>query len=443
MQGRPNVVICLTDQLRPFEIGCYGSNVVRTPNMDRLASEGVRFEIACSNQPSCTAARSILLTGQYARTCAGTLLNCEEPVPRRDRLPSPTLAETFKAAGYRTALIGKWHVHPQPELAGFDHVYYPYYSHRYTGQTYFRESRRAEQVKGYGADSEAAEARRWLAQRGSEPFFLFYNISQPHMPLWDMPERFKNMYTPDDAVLRHNVDPDTPRPDDDYWFRVYLYDYLYYRHHLPHTERLPDGFGVRDLTALYYGSVSWADHQLGALMEALEENGAGNNTIVLFTSDHGDLLASHNLFNKNSPYEEALRIPLIVRWKARLAPRLVNTQVASLVDVAPTLLSLAGIKSPCTTQGTDIASVVCGTAENAGENAAFFEITKKQWGIRTLTHCYSTADLQGSQMLFDVTRDPYELDNLADSSSGQRTADELRLRVLHWNSRTPWLGSAA
>lgn len=437
MTDSPNVVLCLTDQLRPFEIGCYGGRA-HTPGIDSLARNGVRFEIACSNQPSCTAARSILVTGQYARTCAGTLLNCEEPVPEREKLLSPTLAEVFKASGYHTGLIGKWHIHPQPELVGFDDVYYPHYSHRYTGQTYFGNGRRAELVEGFNADAELAEARRWLAARGTEPFFLFYNISQPHMPLWDMPDRFKRMYSPDEVVIRDNAEPDAVRADDHYWFRVYLYDYLYYRHNLPYTDKIPDGFGLRHLTALYWGSISWADHQLAELMKSLDDHGLTDNTIVVFTSDHGDLLGSHNLFNKNSPYDEALRVPLIVSWPAKLAPNTVRTQAASLVDLMPTVLSLAGIEAPQSVQGTDLSPVILGKAESAGENAAYFEIRPRQWGIRTLTHCCSVGDRPEDNLLFDAAKDPYEMDNLAGRKEHATVEAELRSRVQAWNARTPW-----
>lgn len=381
------------------------------------------------------------MTGQYARTCAGTLLNCEEPVPWREKLLCPTLAEAFKAAGYRTGLIGKWHIHPQPELAGFDDVYYPYYSHRYTGQTYFRSGRKAELVEGFSADAELAEARRWLAGRGAEPFFLFYNISQPHMPLWDMPESFRRMYSPDEVAMRANTQPDSARKDDYYWFRVYLYDYLYYRHNLPYTHEIPEGFGLRHLTALYWGSVSWADRQLGGLTALLEEYGAAENTIVLFTSDHGDLLGSHNMFNKNSHYDEALRVPMIFHWPAGLEPGTVRTQAASLVDVMPTLLSLAGIAVPESVQGTDLCPVMLGEAETVGENAAYFEITNSQWGIRTPTHCCCGGP-QGSEALFDTVRDPYELKNLAGTAEHASVEAGLRSRVESWNARTPWMAAS-
>lgn len=447
VSDRPNVVLCLTDQLRPFEIGCYGSRVVRTPDIDRLAADGVRFEIACTNNPCCTPARSILLAGQYSRTCVKTFENAEEPVPTRDRMRDPTLAEVFKKAGYRTGLIGKWHIHPQPELLGFDTVFYPYYNHRYTGQTYFRNDRKSEVVEGFNTDAELAEVQKWLREHKGDPFFLFYNISQPHMPVWDAPERFRDLYSPDEVVMRDNVWLDGKMAYDEDWFRIYLYDYLYYKKHLPYTEHMPDGFDLKHLTALYCGMVAWTDYQVGELMRSLEENSLAENTIVVFTSDHGDMLGSHHMFNKSSPLEESLRVPMIVHWPAGLRSGVVESQVSSLVDVMPTLLTLAGLETPAGVQGTDLCPVLRGEAECVGENAVFAETHHTSAAaIRTLTHLYGFRKDQagGRQVRFyDVTQDPMEQRNLAGSPEHAALEQKMLERVERWDKKTPWLDVSA
>src|SRR5688572_23695665 len=115
----PNVILCVCDQLRAFEVGCYGNGVVRTPHIDRLASRGIRFDTACSNNPVCTPSRSILLTGQYSRTCNGMTGNVGDPSRPRRHLAGTTIAEAYRAAGYETASIGKWHVQPVPGDVGF------------------------------------------------------------------------------------------------------------------------------------------------------------------------------------------------------------------------------------------------------------------------------------------------------------------------------------
>ena len=456
--SKPNIIVCLCDQLRAFEVGCYGNSVVRTPNMNRLAARGVRFEVACSNNPVCTPGRSILLTGQYSRTCQGVLVNCGEPVPERVQLADPTLAEVLKEQGYQTALIGKWHIAPEPATVGFDFAVYPHHAHRYTGQTFHRGGGEDVVIDGFTTDYEINELGDYIREHrdpesSSGPFFLFHNISQPHMPLDDAPERIKTMYSRDEVPLRPNVFEDGRMAHDENWFRIYLYDYLYYQKHLPYTEKpLKDGFDLRDLAALYCGLTTWADDQLGSLMSLLEENGIAENTIVVFTSDHGDNLGSHQLFNKDQLYEESIRIPLIVHWPWKLTRRTVSWQVASLVDVMPTVLSLAGIRTPSSCQGTDLAQVVRGQADVVGENAAFIETSQGPVGIRTLTHLYGiqkerTADwrttnvVDDDHMFFDIPADPYELDNLAKTGKKREAADRLRDRLLRWDVETPWMAS--
>ncbi len=153
---RPNVIVCLCDQLRAFEVGCYGNEVIRTPHIDQLAAEGVRFDLAISNNPVCMPARSALLTGQYSRTCMGFLNNHsnagdlpEYPAERRDWLPDPTIAEVFKAQGYETSLFGKWHVQPAPHLVGFDYALFPRVHHRHTGQVFVENSGLGDVIDGF------------------------------------------------------------------------------------------------------------------------------------------------------------------------------------------------------------------------------------------------------------------------------------------------------
>lgn len=450
---RPNVIVCLCDQLRAFEVGCYGNEVIRTPHLDRLASQGVRFEVACSNNPVCVPSRSTLLTGQYGRTCTGALGNVADTPPneQRVRLTAPTLAERFRDAGYETALIGKWHIDPHPRLVGFDKYLYPHHSHRNTGQTYFDDTGNEFEADGFAPWFELARVKEHLAEERDRPFFLFYNISPPHMPLADAPEKYTGAYSADEIPLRDNVWVDGNLPFDEWWFKVYLWDYLYYKEHLPHTEKLPEGFGLRDLLAMYYGLVNCVDDCVGGMLDALRENGLDEDTIVLFVSDHGDNLGSHHDFNKDRLWEESIRVPLMVRWPGRVAPRAVTTQVASTVDIMPTVLGLVGLEPPETVQGTDISPVLRGEAERVGENAALIETTNCEVGVRTLTHLYGLkktgdrkrpASLELSEepyLFFDLRSDPYQMSNLAVKEEQKALAAELRARVRGYDAETPWL----
>jgi arylsulfatase A-like enzyme len=447
---KPNVIVCLLDQLRAFEVGSYGNTVVKTPNIDRLAEKGVRFEIACSNNPVCAPARSILLSGQYGRTSTGMLGNCDEPVQERVQFPNITMPEAFKSAGYATSLIGKWHVAVHPKTLGFDHTFLPLIPHRYTGQTFFDSSGRSFTTDRLCAEVEQEELARWMGERRSEPFFLYYNISQPHMPLADMPERYKAMYSRDDVPMRPNVFANGKLSYDENWFKIYLWDFLYYREHLPYTESLPEGFDLRDLTALYYGAATWADDQVGNLIRLLEENEMLDDTILLFTSDHGDNLGSHGLYNKDCLYEESIRIPMIYHWPAQLAADTVDAQVASLVDVMPTLLSLADVEIPNGIQGTDLSPVLRGEVAEVGANAAFIETTGMTAGVRTLSHLHGVKMVEAPDgnphatreeaLFFEVPTDPFEERNLVGTDEQRDLAEDLKERVLKWDTNTPWLG---
>ena len=449
---RPNVILCMCDQLRAFEVGCYGNTVVRTPNIDQLAEEGVRFEHAVTNNPVCMPARSSLLTGQYSRTCMGYLGNYaaigpegkrslpEYPAQERTMMLDPTLPEHLRRLGYDTALFGKWHIHPAPHLVGFDYSLFPRVHHRHTGQTFVENVGTGEVVDGFSVDYEAEHVREYLAADRDRPFFMFYSISPPHMPLMDAPEQYRTMYSPDEVPLRPNVFMDEQMAWDEHWFKIYLWDFLYYQEDLPHTRTLPEGFDLRRLVALYYGMTTWVDDTVGRLIRALQSNGLAENTIVVFVSDHGDNLGSHHLFNKGRLIEEAIRIPMIFHAPGRWLSRVNCAQVAQIVDVMPTLLELCGDDVPEYVQGRSLARLIEGAHEELEENAAFIETSRGEIGIRTTTHLYGAQLADNLRevadercCLFDLAADPYEQENLAETDPAPAPSEELRDRLLEWH----------
>jgi choline-sulfatase len=447
-----NIIVCLCDQLRASAVGCYGDEAARTPHMDRMAAEGVRFETACSNAPVCTPARSVLLTGQYARTCTGALKNVADtpPAEERVRLTDTTLPEALNAAGYHSTLIGKWHIHPHPSRVGFDKALFPYHRHRHTGQRYYNEEGATIEAPGYAPDWEAGQVRAFLEEPGEYPFFLFYNISPPHMPLADAPAKYTGMFDPAGVPLRANVFDNGEPAHDERWFKVYRWDHLYSVEKQPHTRELPDGFDLRALTALYYGLTTWVDDLLGRLLDTLAATGRDRDTLVVFASDHGDMLGSHGAFNKSLLYDEAIRVPLLLRWPGELAPRVCARQVASLVDLMPTVLGLAGVPIPPSVQGNDLSRVARGDAPEDSRSCAFIETARNAIGIRTATHLLGTGldtdeglpesrAVTPARMFHDLRADPYELTNLAGSDAQADTAETLMGRLRHWHETTPWL----
>jgi len=460
MPERPNIVLCICDQLRAFEVGCYGNAVIRTPNIDRLAREGVRFEQTVTNFPVCMAARSVLLSGQYNRTCTGGVSNVayqtwagdcampEYPVHGRPHLRDQTLPEALRALGYHTSVIGKWHVHSWPNDVGFDDYLIPRVHHCHSGQSFTRDGGPEFVPEGWSVDFEAAEVERFVAEqaRADGPFFLYYSISPPHCPVADAPERYRLMYPPADVPIRPNVDLGRPLSNQDYWLRVYRWDFRYYSLRLPYTEELPEGYGLRELIAEYYGMTTWMDAAVGRMLSALDAAGLAENTIVVFTSDHGDNLGSLGLVQKGGPNGEAVRIPLVMRYPRQIEPRAVTDSVASLVDIAPTLIELADGRVPPAMHGQSLVPALRGMS--LARAHAFIE-TGNGAGVRTPTHLYflpmtpDTRSLAETPSRFhDLVRDPYELADLSGTGEQDAAARYCDAVVREWDRATPWLGAS-
>lgn len=446
MPTLPNIVLCVVDQMRAVSVGCYGDPVAHTPNIDRLAQGGALVKTAISPNPVCAPARSCLLSGQYSRTAIGTVYNCGEPVADRLGFPAPTLAEILKRRGYRTALFGKWHVCAQPRILGFESALYGSVEHRNVGETFYRDNRDGFVVDGYAADFRQAAVGGFLSSAHERPFFLYYSIEAPHMPLADIPEPYRSMYDPATISLRPNVFVNGVAAHDPVWFKVYLWDSMYYQDHEPGTETLPDVFDIRALTALYYGSCAWADAQVGFLLDCMQSNGLLENTIVVFTSDHGDNLGSHHLFNKDCLMEESIRVPLAVRGPSVKPGRLVDGGVYSLIDVAPTLLALAGIDPQPGMHGKPIP---VGSEPDDAARVGFIETDGGEIGVRTATHMLGMPyDLSANRLIdgvrhfYNIGTDPYELTNLAAANSESDVHVDLEVRLRAWDCETPWSAPA-
>ncbi len=268
------------------------------------------------------------------------------PLGVRVHILDAAIAEQVKAAGYDTALIGNWHLHTAPELLGIDYTLHPRVNRRHTGQEFVENGGRPQVVDGFSVEYEIENVLDYLAVQRDNPFFLYYSISPSHMPLADAPDEYLTMYAPEDVPLRPNVFVDSKMAHDEELFKVYLWDFLYYARKLPHTLDLPVGFDLRQLTALYYGLTTWVDDMVGRLMDGLRQNGLHDNTIVVFTSDHGDNLGSHHRFNKGLLIEESIRIPFIFHAPRRWQAAVNHSQVAQLVDIMPTVLDVCGCNVP-------------------------------------------------------------------------------------------------
>ncbi len=453
---KSNILIIYCDQLTSFALGCYGNEFVKTPNIDRLAARGVRFEVGISNTPTCVPARSNILTGQYARTCVGSRhneilskgsLGCSN----RNKHPDKTLPEAMKEQGCKTAHIGKWHIDSTPSQMGFDRslVTTSYYSKA----AFIENETRAFKVTGFSADFELKTLRNYVAENRNEPFFVYFNITAPHMPILDAPYQYSRKYDPLKTPLRSNVWKDGSLPFDKDWFSIYMWEHDYREycedHPVPVTALPTDDFDIRNLTALYYGGVTWADAVVGHVMDCLEENGLTEDTIILFSSDHGDQLGSQHLFNKARLYEESIRIPMIYSWPSKIKPHVNDRQVVSLIDVMPTLIDLAGGAAPDSVQGQSLVPLLEGKRDELDCNYAIVETPYRELGIRTMTHMCGVlldeADRdieQRDYQFFNIANDPYQQNNLAGTEHERGMFGGLQDRLTEYNQNTPRLTGA-
>ena len=301
-----NILFIFADQMHGFAMGCMGHPQVRTPYLDRLASEGVLFENTYSNAPMCTPFRGTLFTGRYPSQ-TGVRHN-ESAIPPNER----TLAACLNEAGYRTSYVGKWHlgdkgnVWVRPELrAGFvDFLGYQCYNDYLEDVWFFDEDGRRIERAGHRTDVTTDLAIERLERIAGRPFAMFVSYQNPHYPLQPSPA-YEGMYEGIAVERRPNaveIDPYTPTfsppsprpPELDPVYRKY-------------------GGDLDAYLRQYYAMITQLDANVGRLLAALDRLGLTENTAVIFTSDHGDMQGSHGLRNKGVPWEESTRIPLIIR----------------------------------------------------------------------------------------------------------------------------------
>ncbi len=391
----PNVLYVFGDQWRAQATGYAGDPNVRTPNIDALAAESISFTNAVMGCPVCSPARACMVTGRYPLG-HGVFMN-----DLYLKHKAVSIADAFGGAGYDTAYIGKWHLDghgrstfiPQERRQGFGFWRAMECTHDYNESCYYADGPSRLQWDGYDAIAQTEEARRYLEEHGSErPFLLFLSWGPPHSPYDTAPEEYRAMYQPDSLLLRPNVPPE--------------------------CETL-----ARERLAGYYAHITAMDYCIGVLDQTLKANDLDRDTILVFTSDHGDMLGSHGCWGKQVPYDESILAPFLLRYpaefgtKARRIDAPINTP-----DIMPTLLSLCGTEIPATVEGSDYTPFIRGE-KDPGHVAALIAsyaplgdwIKKKgaveYRGVRTERYTY-TRTLRGPWLLFDNEEDPCQMSNL-------------------------------
>lgn len=401
---RPNILYILTDEWRAQATGYSGDTNARTPTLDRMAGESVNFVNACSNHPVCSPSRSSLLTGQFPLT-HGVFLNDEELKPK-----GTTLGQAFAGAGYATGWIGKWHMYGSPQgqyerrtafippdhRFGFQYWKANECTHDYNHSIYYEgDDPTAKYWPGYDAIAQTTDACSFIDRHAGmrDPFLLVLSMGPPHFPLDTAPDNYKQLYRDRDITLRPNVPAEA-------------------------RER-----ATTDLRG-FYSHVAALDDCFTRLLANLEKNRIADNTIVIFTADHGDMLGSQGRYSgtKHVAWDESIRVPFLLRYPKKLGRK--GRQVKTVLgtpDIMPTLLSLADLKIPPGVQGTDHSKLAAGAAPPKDSSAllqfpvAYGALRTAGWseyrGVRTERYSYIRT-LQGPAYAYDNQIDPYQMENL-------------------------------
>ncbi len=435
---RPSLVYVFADQLRYQSCGYAGDEYARTPNIDRLAGQGINFRNAISSSPVCAPYRASLLTGK-CQSSTGMVINELRLSPAHE-----CFGHVLTRHGYQTAYIGKWHlwanqlghheetingfVPPGPYRMGFGGFWAAYnFNHQYYRAPYFKDDMERQIHKGYEPDSQtdmAIEFIRWAAQQ-SRPFALFLSWGPPHDPWgWDnAPPEHADLFRDVNIPLRRNYseikDPYADAwgtPPDDYKEVVHRYQ------------------------RVYYAQAANLDWNLGRLVKVLDEEGLADQTVLVFTSDHGEMFGSHGRRAKYIFYEEAARVPFLVRWPGRIPAGSQSAACLGTPDIMPTLLSLLRLPTPKAVEGMDLSHLALGTSgpepdaaflQGMGTTAAWSDGT--EWrAVRDKQYTYAIYRRDRRELFFDNVADPFQMKNIAADRAHRPTLTHYRQKLQSW-----------
>ena len=455
----PNLIFVFPDQMRGQAMGFMKQDPVITPNLDRFAQESLVLTKAVSNYPVCSPYRAMLMTGKYPHT-NGVLSNCNSgsaPYGCELRESDRCWSDVLKDRSYSLGYIGKWHLDapykpyvkcknnsnkfawnewcPPNRRHGFDFWYaYGTYDYHFTPMYWPTESQRDKpiRIKQWGPEHEADLAIKYISnvdakyRDPSKPFALVVAMNPPHTPYHLVPQKYLDAYegkTYKDLLNRPNVNLEGDTSG---------------------------GNLARRHVKNYFAMITGVDDQFGRILKVLENLGLKNDTIVVFTSDHGNCLGCHEHATKNVHYEESMRIPFLIRWPGKIKPRH-NDLLLSTPDIYPTLLDLMGFGGdiPREVEGISHASLFLTGKGRLPTSQLYIwvPVGKPAWGRRGVrTHLYTLMiskmpDKQIEYVLHDNVNDPYQLKNIADANPDVVKELIKELEGLLRKHNDPWLKS--
>jgi arylsulfatase A-like enzyme len=437
---KPNIVLIVADDWAHTDLGIAGHPLLKTPNLDRLARDGVHFTHAFTPNPICTPSRAALLTGQDCWTNGCWFFG----MPIREQ--SSHFAPLLSQAGYETFYTGKWHNDGLPSQRGFTSGRYiggggpgagghPKPMVKDFGKTKRRQIERFDSELFTDAAVEFIESRR----PGDKPFLLFVSYMTPHDP-WTPPGRYETMYKPEAIDLPRNFMPRPMNGSEPFryytdWHGTNLRD----EKQMVPFPRTPEG--VRDVRRRYYGTITHDDEQIGRILDKLNEKKHAHDSLVIFLADHGISLGAHGISGKQTMYEEGLRLPLIVRYPRLKRNRAKNSSLTSLIDIFPTICDAAGVPVPESVEGKSLLDLYEGKGRWSRDRifASFVSPERHRLNIRCirterykLVHHLTTDEIE----LYDLEKDPYELTNLAGQARFEQLQNQLAAELLAWRKKS-------
>ena len=471
---RPNIIFIMTDDHASHAMSCYGSKINKTPNLDRIANEGIKFDNCFCTNSICAPSRAVILTGKYNHI-NGVTDNIREFDPTQE-----TYTKILKENGYQTAMIGKWHLKSEP--VGFD--YYnvlPGQGHYYNPD--MKENGVLKRFEGYVTDIVTDKAIEFLDQRDTEsPFCMVYQHKAPHrswMPGPDYLDMYEDIDIPEPdnlldkygtksaasldqemEIMNHTfpgydlkITPPEAGQDENMYYAAYnrmtdeqkkAWDAAYEpRNKAFHEANLKGDDLVRYKYQRYIKDylrcIASVDDNVGRVLDYLDEKGLTDNTIVVYTSDQGFYLGDHGWFDKRFMYEESLRMPMLVRYPGVIKPGSVTDEIAVNIDFAPTFLDYADLPIPEDMQGESLRPILEGDSPEDWRESMYYHyyeypswhMVKRHYGVRTkrykLIHFYY--DIEAWE-LFDLEKDPREMKNLYDDPAYAGIVTELKAELV-------------
>ena len=432
-EKRPNILFIMADDHAAHAISSYGSTINQTPQLDRLALQGMRFDRMFAVNSICTPSRATVLTGKYSHING-------VPVFNRFDGSQPTVAKYLQAAGYYTGIIGKWHLESDP--TGFDKWTILPGQGDYFNPT-FLEAGGKRVIKGYVTDITTDLSIDFLKNRPQDkPFFLMCHHKAPHRN-WQPDAKHKAMFAgkviPEPPTLR---DDGVGRTDAIRECKQKVLENL-----SPNDTKgaPPAGMSGDELLKWkyqrymqdYLACVQSVDDNVGRLLDYLDEAGLAANTLIIYTSDQGFFLGDHGLYDKRFMYEESIRMPFLVRWPGVIKPGSVQAAMGINPDFAPTFLEAAGLPVPADMQGRSLMPLFKGKVPADWRGSWYYRYyhdpgdhnTRAHYGVRTTTHKLIYFWKKDQWEMYDLVADPGEMHNLYSDPAQAETVSKLKAEL--------------